>query len=105
MKRIPAVTLLAALSLAGASALAGDDKATSAAGATTEKSRTAGGVSQDLLKEFQALDTNKDGFLSKEELASKPELAAAFAKADKDRDGKLDPAEYQVLIAEVKIKG
>jgi hypothetical protein len=105
MKQTQAAAVIVALSLAAMSAFAGDEKASSAAGATTEKSRTAGGVSEDLLKDFHSRDANKDGFLSKEELASKPEFAAAFAKADKDRDGKLDPAEYQVLIAEVQIKG
>jgi hypothetical protein len=76
-----------------------------AAGATTERNRMAGGVSEDLLKEFRGLDSDKDGFLSKAELSSKRDLVQAFEKADKDGDGKLDPAEYQVLQAEVNIKG
>jgi Ca2+-binding EF-hand superfamily protein len=108
MRPIITAISIAALSVAGAAAFAADDRKSSddsSAGATTEQSRTAGGVSVDLMKDFQGLDANRDGFLSKEELASKPDLAKAFEKADKDRDGKLDPAEYQVLQAEVNIKG
>jgi hypothetical protein len=82
-----------------------DEKGSAAQGSTTEKSRTAGGISVDLEKEFQSLDANRDGFVNKAELASKPDLAQAFEKADKNRDGKLDPAEYQVLKAEVGSKG
>jgi hypothetical protein len=119
MKPMQAV-LLAAASLAFSSALADDqrgsrpDSSVSAgattegsagAGATAEKSRTAGGVSEDLLKDFRGVDSDKDGYLTKSELSSNPDLAEAFDKADKDGDGKLDPAEYQVLQAEVNIKG
>jgi hypothetical protein len=108
MRPIINASSIVALSVAGAAAFAADERKSSdasSAGATTEQSRTAGGVSVDLMKEFQRLDANGDGFLSKEELASMPDLAKAFEKADKDRDGKLDPAEYQVLQAEVNIKG
>jgi hypothetical protein len=108
MKRMRAAVLITAFSLIPASVFAGGDKTaagSSAAGTSTEKSRTAGGVSEDLMKEFRSLDSNKDGFLSKSELASQRDLASAFAKADKNRDGKLDPAEFQVLKAEVLVKG
>jgi hypothetical protein len=93
-------TIVLAMSAAWA-----EDKASASRGSSVEKSRTAGGVSADMIKEFESLDANKDGFLTKEELQSKPKLVAEFAKADKDRDGKLDPAEYQVLNAEASSKG
>ena len=99
MKTTSIVAFAATLILATAGALA-DDKASGSAGATKEKSRTAGGVSEDMMKEFRALDANKDGFIAKSELGSKADLAKHFAKADKNRDGKLDPAEYQVLLGE-----
>ena len=73
--------------------------------ASTEKSRTAGGVSEDLSKEFAALDADKDGFVAKQELSSKPDLVKNFGKADKNGDGKLDPAEYRALKAETLKKG
>ena len=99
-----ALALLTALTLASGFAWA-DDKDSAARGSSTEKNRLAGGVSVDMMKEFESLDANKDGFLTKEELASKPKLVGIFAKADKNRDGKLDPAEYQVLNAEASSKG
>jgi hypothetical protein len=86
MKRIITAVSIVAVSVAGTVAFAADERKSSdasSAGATSEQRRTAGGVSVDLMKD----------------------LANAFEKADKDRDGKLDPAEYRVLQAEVNIKG
>jgi ABC-type glycerol-3-phosphate transport system substrate-binding protein len=107
MKAMKLGAFLGAACLATAAVIADDQRGTipdssASAGATGEKDRTGG--SEDLPKEFRGLDLDKDGFLSKAELSSKRELAAAFEKADKDGNGKLDPAEYQVL-AEVSIKG
>jgi Ca2+-binding EF-hand superfamily protein len=101
MKALP---FLIAAAVAGSSAWA-DDKDSAARGSSPEKSRMAGGVSVDLMKEFESLDANKDGFIDRRELASKPDLVALFEKADKNRDGKLDPAEYQVVKAEKGSKG
>ncbi len=75
------------------------------AGAAAEKSRIAGAVSEDLLKEFRGLDSDGDGFLGRSELSSKRELAEAFDKDDKDGNDKLDPAEYQLLRTEVSLSG
>lgn len=41
------------------------------------------------------LDTDKDGALSQEEVASVPALAQVFADADADGDGKLTAEEYK----------
>lgn len=58
-----------------------------------------GGVSRDLEKEFKALDRNGDGYLSREELTD-GKLGSGFEQADKNRDGKLDMAEFQSLEAD-----
>ena len=51
-------------------------------------------------KEFRALDRNGDGSLSRSELESSKVLAARFDSADKNRDGRLDLAEFQGLEAD-----
>jgi Ca2+-binding EF-hand superfamily protein len=43
--------------------------------------------------DFTKLDTNKDGSLSKEELA-KHKLAPHFGMLDSNKDGKLSPQEF-----------
>jgi EF hand domain-containing protein len=41
------------------------------------------------------LDTNKDGYLTKDELTGSPALVTHFAKIDTDHDGKISPAEWK----------
>jgi len=67
------------------------------AGSTTAP---AGGVSRDLQKEFKDLDRDGDGYLSRAEVEQNSKLKARFDTADKNRDGKLDQSEFQVLEAE-----
>jgi Ca2+-binding EF-hand superfamily protein len=43
---------------------------------------------------FNALDKNKDGYLSRTEAAANPELFKKFKQADKNGDGKLSRMEY-----------
>lgn len=45
---------------------------------------------------FGALDKNKDGSLSKEEMAKHP-MAAHFGMMDADKDGKLSKSEYESM--------
>ncbi|TWI11501.1 EF-hand domain-containing protein [Aerolutibacter ruishenii] len=45
---------------------------------------------------FAALDANKDGFLSKAELAKHP-MAAHASMVDADKDGRLSVAEFKQL--------
>ena len=45
---------------------------------------------------FAALDANKDGFLSKAELAKHP-MAAHAGMADANKDGKLSRSEFDAL--------
>ncbi len=43
---------------------------------------------------FDAIDKNRDGYLSKEEVAGDKELAKRFTKFDADKDGRLDVNEF-----------
>jgi hyperosmotically inducible protein len=43
---------------------------------------------------FDAIDKNRDGYLSKEEVAGDKELAKRFTKFDADKDGRLDLNEF-----------
>lgn len=45
-------------------------------------------------KLFQRLDTNHDGYVSREEAASVRGLEQTFAPSDTNRDGKLSPGEF-----------
>ena len=62
--------------------------------------RTAPAAVSDSEKDFRALDRNGDGFLSRDELESSKVLAVRFDAADKNRDGRLDLAEFQNLEAD-----
>lgn len=42
---------------------------------------------------FDVLDTNKDGFISRQEAAARPQLVKNFDSIDKNRDGKLSKQE------------
>ena len=46
---------------------------------------------------LERLDTDKDGFLSKEEVRGRRRLAEAFERVDKNGDGRLGPAELKAL--------
>lgn len=43
---------------------------------------------------FDALDRNRDGFVSKEEVAGERELAKRFVRFDSDKDGRWNVDEY-----------
>lgn len=48
---------------------------------------------------FEALDTNHDGQISRDEAKKSPEVSKNFVKADTNHDGKLDAAEFSALEA------
>ena len=47
---------------------------------------------------FDALDANKDGRISMPEASADPKLVESFSTADKNGDGYLDSAEYEVSV-------
>lgn len=71
MKKLLAVAMIAALA--------------SSAWAQKSKSGNSG---------FDAIDKNRDGYLSKEEVAGDKELAKRFTKFDADKDGRLNVEEF-----------
>ena len=52
---------------------------------------------QDRPEAFRKLDTDQDGFISRQEAAAQPEVAANFDKADRDRDGRLNFEEFETI--------
>ena len=44
--------------------------------------------------DFNKYDTNRDGFVSREEAAKIPDFSMAFDESDDNRDGRLDTAEF-----------
>lgn len=65
------------------------------------------GVSAGELKaqrEFKLLDFNRDGRLSRQEIALVPRLAAVFDEADTDRDGYVSYDEVRAYAAQVRAR-
>lgn len=60
---------------------------TMAPAAPAEDTATQPSVARNLLKAFDAADTNKDGLLSTAEASAIPGLAANFAAVDTNQDG------------------
>jgi Ca2+-binding EF-hand superfamily protein len=52
--------------------------------------------------QFQQLDADSDGFVSKAEAAQIPGVAERFAKFDANKDGRLDRSEFAALVASMK---
>jgi Ca2+-binding EF-hand superfamily protein len=51
----------------------------------------------ELEQQFRALDLDGDGYVSAAEAAGFGDIVTRFDKADRNRDGKLSPAEYARL--------
>lgn len=55
---------------------------------------------QAALERLQAADADKDGFIDKTEAAAKlPRVAKNFDKLDSDRDGRLSPEEFRAVAS------
>lgn len=76
-------TLLAALLLAAGAAHAQSSQATA-----KDEARPAA-------PEWSESDTNRDGYLTKDELVPFPTLGRDFEAIDTDRDGRISEAEYR----------
>jgi len=66
----------------------------SAAGTAAAASAAGAETAMPAYPEFGKLDTNRDGFLSRDETRKITGFDKAFKDADANRDGKLDAAEY-----------
>lgn len=88
--------LFLTLVLASAGALAAPQAHPSASPMDHSKMAAAPDPSDDIAKVFDALDTNKDGQLSKTELAKHP-MAAHASMVDADKNGSLSREEFKAL--------
>jgi Ca2+-binding EF-hand superfamily protein len=52
--------------------------------------------------QFQQLDGDADGFITRGEATKIPGVAERFAKFDANKDGKLDRGEFAALVASMK---
>jgi Ca2+-binding EF-hand superfamily protein len=75
-----------------------------AGGALSVASAQAGTAVADAEKapDFLALDADRDGFISRSEADSVPELKKIFASVDVDRDGQLNTSEWSGAVARLR---
>jgi len=50
------------------------------------------------LPAFQQLDSNQDGYLSKDEAQGCQTLADCFSRADTNQDNQIDQTEYELVV-------
>ena len=49
--------------------------------------------------DFKTIDKDKDGYLSRDEVKDGiPQILTVFDKVDTNKDGKLNPAEYEMAL-------
>jgi len=92
MKQVSLVLLVLAVATGNAFA----SPQSHAHGATGHAPATAPVASDEVARTFAALDANKDGRLSKEELAKHP-MAAHASMVDADKNGNLSREEFTAL--------
>ena len=97
-----AVLLTSAFMLPAARAQAAEtaDKASTGQASASPAPLTKGEIKAQ--REFKRLDFNKDGKLSRTEVALFPRLAAAFDEADTDKDGYVSYAEVQAFAVKYR---
>jgi hypothetical protein len=86
---------IAALSalMASAAAMANEDPTQSQQ--PTDPSATSPQATDQQWPEFSTLDTNGDGYVSREEAQSNTTLSGSFSDLDTDKNGSLSSSEYQ----------
>lgn len=94
MKQVSLVLLV--LAVATGNAFASPQSQSRAHGAKGHAPATAPVASDEVARTFAALDANKDGRLSKEELAKHP-MAAHASMVDADKNGNLSREEFTAL--------
>lgn len=86
------LTALAAVLVSGAALAQGTSPPSSTPTPTTTPTTTTSGAGAGA--EYTKLDKDKDGTLSKKEVASNKDLTKQWATLDVNKDGKLDEAEF-----------
>ena len=56
-------------------------------------------LSAEEVKTFEELDANSDGYISKDEAMAQKSIERNWAKADKDKNGRLDISEFSAFEA------
>lgn len=57
-------------------------------------------LSAEEVKTFEEMDVNSDGYISKDEAKAEKALEGNWAKADKDKNGRIDSSEFSAFEAE-----
>jgi hypothetical protein len=101
-KHISTILLAAAVMMPAATMAAGDTPANAPRPAPSADRHPVDRTADTSAMTFKALDTNKDGHISKEEAKASNELNKQFADLDKDRDGKLSAREMAAWKGDAK---
>jgi Ca2+-binding EF-hand superfamily protein len=73
-----------------------------ALGITADPALAQDSTRQSAETQFQQLDGDNDGFVTRAEATRIPGVAERFAKFDANKDGKLDRGEFAALVASMK---